>query len=151
MHAPLRFFTVLLVIGTLWPLAAIAGERYHASKDTVAIKGYDPVAYFTMGEPVRGSPEISYEWQEKTWHFASAEHRDAFTENPRHYAPHYGGFCAGAMTLGWKAPIDPEAFAIINDKLYLAYSKGGIANFEEDADTNIPRADKNWERLSNIN
>jgi YHS domain-containing protein len=126
---------------------SFAGDRYSPTEGTVAINGYDPVAYFTMGEPVRGDPSNTMSWQGKVWYFSSQDHLEAFQEEPRRYAPRYGGFCAGAMSRGLRAPVDPEAFAVIDGKLYLAYSKSDIENFEAKSDTAIPKADANWERL----
>ena len=60
----------------------------------VAIKGYDPVAYFTEGRPTKGLPEFSYDWLGATWQFSNAGNRDAFASEPIRYAPQYGGFCA---------------------------------------------------------
>jgi len=86
----------------------------------VAILGYDPVAYFTDGRAVQGSPEISQSWLGATWHFASTQHRDTFTANPISYAPQYGGFCAGSMSVGLVTDnIDPNSWRIIDGKLYL--------------------------------
>lgn len=58
----------------------------------VAIKGYDPVAYFTLSKPVEGSAEFEYEWMGAKWRFSSARHRDLFKSNPEKYAPQYGGY-----------------------------------------------------------
>jgi YHS domain-containing protein len=115
----------------------------------VAISGYDTVAYFTQSKAVKGSPEFQSEFLGETWHFASAKHRDLFAANPVAYAPQYGGFCAGEMlyadaTTGVTTNIDPEAWRIIDDKLYLFYDKGYAAVFEEKAVELVDKADKNW-------
>ena len=127
--------------------AAQADEAINTTADNVAILGYDAVAYFTESQPRQGDPQFEHVWQDANWRFASAEHRDLFAADPRRYAPRYGGFCAGAMALGWKAPIDPEAWTIIDDRLYLAFNKPGIDAFATEPDTNIAKADANWERL----
>ena len=91
----------------------------------VAIKGYDPVAYFTENKAVEGSPEFSYRWLGATWQFASAEHRDQFIKEPTRYAPQYGGYCADGVSFGTVTTnIDPKAWRIIKDKLYLSYDPG---------------------------
>lgn len=91
----------------------------------VAIKGYDPVAYFTENRAVEGSPEFSYRWLGATWQFASAEHRDQFIKEPTRYAPQYGGYCADGVSFGTVTTnIDPKAWRIIEDKLYLSYDPG---------------------------
>ena len=129
------------------PVQTIAGDDVFTDETGIAIRGYDPVAYFTLGRPVEGAPEFEYEWRGTTWRFASEEHLDRFAAEPRSYAPRYGGYCAGAMSRGFKASIDPEAFAIIDGKLYLAYARPGIEEFEDEADERIPTADANWMRL----
>ena len=91
----------------------------------VAIKGYDPVAYFTENKAVEGSPEFTYRWLGATWQFASAEHRDQFMKEPTRYAPQYGGYCADGVSFGTVTTnIDPKAWRIIEDKLYLSYDPG---------------------------
>ncbi|MEI2299366.1 YHS domain-containing (seleno)protein [Ensifer sp. MJa1] len=91
----------------------------------VAIKGYDPVAYFTENKAVEGSPDFSYRWLGATWQFASAEHRDQFMKEPTRYAPQYGGYCADGVSFGTVTTnIDPKAWRIIENKLYLSYDPG---------------------------
>ncbi|HEV7318084.1 MAG TPA: YHS domain-containing (seleno)protein [Ensifer sp.] len=91
----------------------------------VAIKGYDPVAYFTENKAVEGSPEFSYRWLGATWQFANAEHRDQFMKEPTRYAPQYGGYCADGVSFGTVTTnIDPKAWRIIENKLYLSYDPG---------------------------
>jgi YHS domain-containing protein len=114
------------------------------AEDGIAIKGYDPVAYFQQGAPVKGSPDYTYDWMETTWQFASAENRDLFVSNPEQYAPQYGGYCAWAVSQGYVAPIDPNAWSIVGDKLYLNYSPDVQATWQEDIPGNIEKADENW-------
>src|SRR5690349_7316668 len=98
----------------------------------VAIQGYDPVAYFTDGRATMGSPKISKKWLGATWYFASVQHRDAFISEPVRYAPQYGGFCTlGAAFDQASANIDPEAWRIVDGKLFLFSGKGGL---EQDFD-----------------
>src|SRR5512135_2769630 len=88
----------------------------------VAIRGYDPVAYFTESKPVEGSKQFTFEWQGATWRFASAANRDLFAKTPEKYAPQYGGYCAYAVSQGHTATIDPQRWRIVDGKLYLNYS-----------------------------
>src|SRR6516225_2459829 len=90
----------------------------------LAISGYDPVAYFTDGKPVAGVSQFEHMWHDARWRFASAEHRDAFIQNPSHYAPQYDGYCAMglAMEKGHKATVDPQAWVIVDGKLYVMHS-----------------------------
>jgi hypothetical protein len=90
----------------------------------VAIMGYDPVAYFTESRAVKGSPDLAYDWLGATWNFAKPEHKALFAIDPVHYAPQYGGYCAVATANGGtKVNIDPQAWRIIDDKLYLFNDK----------------------------
>jgi len=112
-----------------------------------AIRGYDAVAYYQQSAPVKGSPQFNYQWRGATWLFASAENRDRFQADPEHYAPQYGGYCAYAVSKGRTASIDPEAWKIVDGKLYLNYSKGVQKKWEQDVPGNIVKADKNWPDL----
>ena len=93
--------------------------RYFVDDNNIAIRGTDPVAYFTQGGPVAGSADFTHTWNNATWQFSSAENRDLFASNPEQYAPQYGGFCAWAMSQGYTASIDPSAWKIVDGKLYL--------------------------------
>jgi YHS domain-containing protein len=114
----------------------------------VAIMGYDPVAYFTDNRAVKGSEEYSYDWLGTPWHFASSEHRSMFMSDPIKYAPQYGGYCAGEVALGSVTiNIDPEAFKIIDGKLYLIYDKPHADDFASHASDNLAIADANWPKI----
>jgi YHS domain-containing protein len=111
----------------------------------VAIEGYDTVAYFTDGQATKGSEEFAHEWLGATWYFANAEHRDLFAAQPVKYAPQYGGHCSLGAAFGEStANIDPEAWSIVNGKLYLQYSKGGRDVWEQDSANMIAAADQKW-------
>jgi YHS domain-containing protein len=113
----------------------------------LAIRGYDAVVYYQQSAPVKGSSQFKYQWRGATWLFASAENRDLFQADPERYAPQYGGYCAYAVSKGRTASIDPEAWKIVDGKLYLNYSKGVQKKWEEDVPGNIVKADKNWPDL----
>ncbi|MGD1893307.1 MAG: YHS domain-containing (seleno)protein, partial [Cyclobacteriaceae bacterium] len=112
-----------------------------------AIQGYDPVAYFTDQKPVKGSDEHTYEWKGATWYFASAENVQAFEANPEQYAPQYGGYCAYAVANGYTAKIDPEAWKIVDGKLYLNYNKKVQADWEANQANFIQQANQNWPKV----
>ncbi|MEL6815613.1 MAG: YHS domain-containing (seleno)protein [Cyanobacteria bacterium J06598_3] len=119
------------------------------AKEGVAIGGADPVAYFEASTFVPGSNEHAYDWQGVTWQFSSAENRDLFASTPQSYAPQYGGHCAWAV--GAKnalVPIDPEAWSIVEGKLYLNANKRVQSNWEKDIPGFIAKADVNWPSLS---
>ena len=134
--------------------ALLVAPSAHASEEPVyqsflgtAIDGTDPVAYFTEGRPVEGSSDITLDWNGATWRFSSVANRDLFAANPDLYAPQYGGYCAWAVSQGYTASTDPEAWAIVDGKLYLNYSKGVQARWEQDVSGNITAADANWPKV----
>ncbi|MDH3582343.1 MAG: hypothetical protein OEM91_17190 [Hyphomicrobiales bacterium] len=124
--------------------AAARAMPVNASSAGVAIEGYDPVAYFKAGKPVRGLSEFTATHAGATWHFASAANRDAFSANPQAFAPQFGGYCAWAVSQGYTAKIDPQAWKIVAGKLYLNYSKGVQRRWAKDIPGNIANGDANW-------
>jgi YHS domain-containing protein len=105
------------------------------------------VAYFIDGKPVKGSPAYEWEWGGVTWRFASAENRERFRNNPERFAPQYGGFCAWAVAHNYLYPVDPFAWKIVDDKLYLNANQRVQRNWERDIPGLIKRADANWPAL----
>jgi hypothetical protein len=113
----------------------------------VAIKGYDPVAYFTQNRAVEGSPEFTHRWLGATWHFASAENRDLFIADPAKYAPQYGGYCADGVSFGTVTTnVDPKAWRIIDGKLYISYDPGAADGFEKNP-TKVVDSQKHWSEV----
>lgn len=123
-------------------------QRFSVDSDNVAIQGYDTVSYFSDGKPTKGNPDFEFEWQGARWRFASAVHREQFSKQPESYAPRFGGFCAGAMVDGIFARPDPEAWAIVDGKLYLNGSKDGLVDWRRDPPANIVKAREHWDALS---
>ena len=115
----------------------------------VAIKGYDPVAYFAEGHPAEGSDDYEVEWRDATWRFANAENRDAFEADPEKYAPQYGGYCAYAVSQGYTAKGEPKVWKIVNGKLYLNFSKGVQKTWQRDIPGHIKSANANWPSVLN--
>jgi len=126
---------------------AAAGERINKDADNLAIRGYDTVAYFTDGRLVRGKPEFAYTWQDARWQFASAEHRDLFAGEPDRYAPQFGGFCTGGVGLGRLVPIDPDAWVIVDGRLYLHYDRAGRDETSAHPEAQIAAATEQWKEL----
>ena len=144
------FFVAWLAIG----VTHAGGDKALINADgetRVAIRGYDTVAYFTESKPTKGSSDFSHSWRDVEWHFASAEHRDLFVSDPERYAPQYGGFCAMAMTQGTIKVIDPEAWTIVEGKLYLNFSMKGREFFREDLGGNIEKSNDHWARIKQEN
>lgn len=135
--------SVLLLAISALAVAQGAGP-FNRNGGSAAIGGYDVVAYFTDRRPVRGSAEHSHRWGGATWHFASAEHLSAFRENPRRYAPQYGGYCAYAMARGDAVRIDPNAWSIVGGKLYLNYSPSVQRQWNADRANYIRQANEKW-------
>ena len=130
--------------------AASAGtlvDPVNKNRNGLALKGYDPVAYFKHDKPVKGSAEITHDWMGATWRFASAENRDAFAADPAQYAPQFGGYCSWAVSQGYTADIDPEAWRIVEGQLHLNYNKKVQRKWEQDVSTRIQKANRNWPNL----
>ena len=125
-----------------------AAPRINKDRSDVAVRGYDVVAYFTDGRPVPGRAEFEYAWQNATWRFDSAAHRDLFAKTPDKYAPQYGGFCAWAVSQNYTAPIDPKAWTIVDGRLFLNYSLKVQDTWSRERTTNIVKADGYWPALS---
>ena len=119
----------------------------------LSIGGYDPVAYFTDGKPVQGNSEFEYSWHRLRWRFVSGEHRDLFTRDPKHYAPQYDGYCAmgiSADEAAHKDTVDPEAWAIVDGKLYLTHNRYWMQVWREGAQDHIRQADQDWEVVKDL-
>jgi len=139
-----RAFVALLLLSTpvlAADLVNVAGASH------IAISGYDPVAFFTDGKPVNGSPSLSVTHHGAIYFFATPEHKGLFQQNPDKYAPQYGGFCAFGVGLNALFPVDINTWQIRNDKLYLNLNQDILSKFNSDFDANVTKADKNWPGL----
>lgn len=130
-------------IAAFAPRAMAATPQVYA-EGGIAVDGSDVVGYFTQGAPVAGDPAITFAYMGVTWLFASEANRDAFAADPARYAPQYGGYCAYAVSQGYTAPTVPEAWTIVDDKLYLNFSTGVRSRWERDIPGHIAAADANW-------
>ncbi len=138
---------MLLILPALLACTESASIVPINATEGVAIKGYDPVAYFTQKGPVKGNPEFEYIWRGARWRFASTVHREAFSRDPEKYAPRYGGYCAYAVSQGKIADIDPKAWTIFEGKLYLNLNKDVQRLWGKDMQKYIRSADRNWPRM----
>ena len=132
-------------------IALTFGAATTALADNVrlVLKGYDPVAYFTEGKPMKGDPKYSYDWDDGRYYFASEKHLAMFKGDPDKYAPQFGGYCTGSMSRGVRNEGDPENWAIQDGKLYVV----GTTGREQMKDpaylpARIPAAVKNWKAKS---
>lgn len=114
----------------------------------IAIRGFDAVAYHTLGQPTPGLAAYSAEYQGATWHFASREHKELFAANPERYAPAYGGYCAYGVAQGYLVKIEPDQWQIVDDRLYLNYSAGVARKWRKDIPGYIATADRNFPTLA---
>lgn len=113
----------------------------------LALKGYDPVAYFIEGKAVKGAAEFAYAWLGAEWHFSSAANRNAFMKEPEKYAPQFGGYCAWAVAHGYTANGDPMVWKVVDNKLYLNYNQQVKEKWEQDETNFIKQADDNFPRF----
>ena len=113
----------------------------------VAVGGYDPVAYFKDGKPVRGDKAFSTRYMGAEFRFATKTNLDAFLKQPTAYAPQYGGYCAWAASQGYTAKGDPKYWKVVNGKLYLNYDGNVQKKWEADIPGFITKADMNWPQI----
>jgi enamine deaminase RidA (YjgF/YER057c/UK114 family) len=141
-----------------WALLALslmtaASVSARAGEPSLSINGYDPVAYFTDGRPVQGRSDYEYLWHKLRWRFASSEHRDMFSKEPNRYAPQYDGYCAMGVTndaAAHKDSVDPNAWAIVDGRLYLVHNTFWLEKWREQAAEYIKRADLNWHAVEDL-
>lgn len=126
------------------PAHAEQAPVYTGLLSRVAVSGYDPVAYFTEGRPVRGSTEQRIMHRGYEYRFASAEHLAAFRADPSRYLPQYGGYCAWAVSQGYTASGDPTNWRIVDGRLYLNYNDEVQRRWEQDIPRHIRSANANW-------
>jgi len=151
-----NFLSIIAVATACMALPALAGTpmvNMGASTDGngagLAISGFDPVAYFTESKPVQGMAEYSLEHDGAMWQFASMENLDKFKADPESFAPQYGGYCAYAIGKGKTKSIDPAAWKIIDNKLYLNHTMAVQKKWLKDTDMGIKEADAMWPAVLN--
>lgn len=121
----------------------LCGSAAAVDEVPLAIKGYDPVAYFTLQRATPGAAQFEYQWDEHRWHFASAKHRDLFKADPVRYAPQFENFCAVSLARGELHEASPEYWLIIDDRLYLFGKAVGPKVFREDFKAMLEQANRN--------
>lgn len=135
-------------VAMLPSLAVGAGKTLvNVDKTGLALKGYDPVAYFTENRPVEGNPQFVSTYNGARYQFASAANKNTFDADPAKYEPQFGGFCAYGVSKGYTVPIKVEAFGILNGRLLLQYDLGAREEFNRDPQGNLQKADGNWPKL----
>lgn len=139
-----NLLTMVLLTGSLF---AFGQQPKIYSTIEGAIQGYDPVAYFKASKPIKGTKDFSFVWNEATWYFSSQENLDAFKNSPEKFAPQYGGYCAFGTSRGYKAPTQPQAWTVFNNKLYLNYNGEVLKTWIKKKEEFIVTADENWKTI----
>ena len=141
-----RLILALALATAVLPGAAMAAKPpvYMAPFSQVAAGGYDVVAYFTAGRPVKGNPQFATQWQGVAWQFSSAANLAKFKANPAAYAPQYGGYCAWAVAHGYTAKGDPLQWRIVGGKLYLNYNADVQSKWVQDIPGYIRQGNAAW-------
>ncbi len=143
-----RMGVVILAAFTLLVPSLMAGDHLvNVDKNGVALQGYDPVAFFTDGKPVKGNPDISFAYEGATYHFSTEANKEAFAKDPEKYEPLFGGYCAYGVAQGGLYSISVDAFNIYEGKLLLQKNKSVRDLFNEDAEGNFKKAVGNWPDL----
>lgn len=139
---------VAAICGALFIAPLLESKRQFAEinvdNTNVAIHGYDTVAYFTDGKPTKGKAKFEHFWEDARWQFASETNRELFKANPERYAPQFGGYCAGGLTVGEYANGDPKLWTIVDGKLYFIKNEKYQSVWREAPETAIHFAEYNW-------
>lgn len=138
---------LFFILAVLIPLSAIAAEKdpiYTGLFNNLAVSGYDTVAYFTEGRPVKGDRRFSTQYQGAEWRFSSQQNLELFLGDPDAYAPQYGGYCAYAVSQGETASAEPDLWTIHEGKLYLNFNRRINATWRENRAAFIRQADQAW-------
>ena len=138
---------ILMLTITLISVVSYAQNAEIFSSKKGAINGYDVVAYFKESKPVKGDTQFNYQWKDANWYFSNKENLETFKADPDKYVPQYGGYCAYGTSEGHKAPTEPDAWTIVDGKLYLNYNKEVKVMWNKNQDALIKKADKNWTEL----
>lgn len=146
-----KFLFLMVFVGIAAALAACAKTSNFAVVDTdregVALKGFDAVAYFAVDKAVAGDRRYEYAWNGAKWLFSNAENLEKFKQNPEVYAPQYGGYCSYAVSKGYTADGDPNAWKIVDGKLYLNYDLEVKQVWEKDQQENIKKSEEHWKEF----
>ncbi|MEO7312077.1 MAG: YHS domain-containing (seleno)protein [Chitinophagaceae bacterium] len=126
--------------------SALQRQDQYNLKNNLALKGYDPVAYTLFGKALKGNKDLNVSWKGVTYYFAFQSTKDLFNLSPAKYEPTYGGWCAYAMgKRGEKVSIDPEAFKIVDGKVYLFYGKSQVTDWNKEEAALKTKADRYWQ------
>ena len=139
--------SILLVM----QVAVASGFAVDVDENGIALKSHDPVAYISDGKPTIGSASYTASTDGATYYFVSADHRDLFLADPAKYTPAYGGFCSLGVTQGMKITGDPNAWKIVDGKLYINSSTKALEIWSKDIPGNIEKANEIWPTIKDKN
>ena len=122
-------------------------KQINMTAENIAIKGFDAVAYFTAQNAVPGNSNYEFAWNGAKWRFSSAENMEKFKSNPENFAPQFGGYCSWAVSHGYTADGDPNAWKVVDGKLYLNYNQKVKEMWEAEQQKFIEDGKKNWEEF----
>jgi hypothetical protein len=143
LKASLVFFALL---SSLISSKTILAEET-SSQLSVALMGYDVVAYQAKNKAVKGSASNTAYHKGLTYLFKSKDNADLFKKTPDKYLPAYGGYCALDVTSGKKTVSNPRNFKVVDGRLYLLANKSAQKKWQEDIKGNITKANKIWPTL----
>ena len=144
-------FGLIGVLALLFGVLQLHGQakpKISVDANGVGLRGFDPVAYFTEGKPVKGDTKFSSSYGGATYEFKSAENKAAFDKEPAKYVPQYGGYCAMAMTMGKLEDADPNFFLVHDGKLLVQRNEKAHMMFMKDPSGNHQKADQQWAKLA---
>ena len=139
-------FVIVGISGALIVRGQAATRTVNSDKG-IAVHGYDVVAYFSDNAAIKGSAQFAHTWNGVEWRFATPDHREAFVKDPARYAPAFGGYCAYGVSRGYAVDVDPEAFAVVDGRLYLNYSKSVQRTWNQDRAGYIDKANQRWSEV----
>lgn len=142
-----RLILVLTVL--VFSTASVMAGSVNVDSSGLAIKGFDPVAYFSDNKALKGNQKFRHKFGGAVYQFASQKNLDLFSKNPGKYTPQYGGYCAYGVAQGYKVKIEPEQFSVVKGKLYLNYNAGVQRSWKKDVSGYVSKANSNWTKISN--
>ena len=140
----MRKLLTILALAVLGASGSVFAQSSPAKAPPVALKGNDPVSYFTQGHPVKGASTINYDFDESRYLFSSPKNKETFASNPDRYTPQFGGLCATGLSMGMKAEADPRVFKIVDGKLYVFSSTQALEMVEKDPSL-LKKAHESWQ------
>jgi YHS domain-containing protein len=146
-----RFAPLTAVFFLAWGVSlAVAGESVNTDKTGLALRGYDPVAYFTQNAAVEGNYQFVSKFDGASYWFANEANKQTFDKDPAKYVPQFGGYCALGVSVGRKFPADPKVFTINGGKLYINVNEAVGKKFDKDTAEYVKKAESNWPAIKDV-